>query len=70
MLHIWLQFSKQIWKNVEWAKNVYVNVTYVTDVLKINMKNVEWDKCIRECNICDWCSQNKYEKCWVRQMFM
>jgi hypothetical protein len=51
--------------------NVYVNVTYVTDVIKI----IEWDKCLckcyiydcsYECYICDWCSQNKYEKCWVR----
>jgi hypothetical protein len=52
--------------------SVYVNVTYhMTAILKVNMKNLEWDNCFCKCYISyDYCSQRKYEKSWVRQMFM
>jgi hypothetical protein len=43
---------------------------HLTDVLKINMQNAEWGKCLCECYIYDCSSQNKYEKSWVGQMFM
>jgi hypothetical protein len=57
MLHI----SKQTWETLS-EMNVYVNVTY----LKVNMKNFEGEECLCECYI----YQSKYEKYWMRWMFM
>jgi hypothetical protein len=52
-----------------WVRiNVNVNVTHhITVILKVNMKNLEWDKCLCKCYTSYDCySQSKYEKSWVR----
>jgi hypothetical protein len=51
--------------------NVYVNVTHMTVVLKVNMKNIEWGKCLCKCYIYDCCFQSECKKTtWVGLMFM
>jgi hypothetical protein len=44
----------------------------MTVILKVNMKNVERDKCSCKCYIIIWLlfSKYTYDKCWVRWMFM
>jgi hypothetical protein len=46
---------------------VHLNVTLITVVLEVNMKNIEWGKCLCKCYISDCDSQSKYEKYWARQ---
>ncbi len=54
--------------------NVYVNVTHhnMTVILKVNLKNLEWNKCLCKCYTSqyDCYSQSKYEKSWVGWLFM
>jgi hypothetical protein len=46
--------------------NVSVNVTYMTVLLKVNMKNLGWGKCLCKCYTYDCSSQSEYETFWVR----
>jgi hypothetical protein len=42
---------------------------HITDVFKVNVKNIKWGeclcKCLCKCYINDCGSQSKYEKYWV-----
>jgi hypothetical protein len=44
---------------------VYVNVTYMTNLLKVSVKNLDWEVNVYV-NVTSRSSQSEYENFWVR----